>query len=121
MTAKTTHTANLQILDEMNCDPDKLNNFEYFADTLGLWASQYIPEIMAPIARHADELFDVAAVRMLLGKWYDAYTANRKHTRDVFNEIANGGASETDPDYFTSYYKSEVNAYNTALYALIIG
>ena len=121
MTAKTIHTANLQILDEMNCDPDKLNNFEYFADTLGLWASQYIPEIMAPIACHADELFDVAAVRMLLGKWHDAYRGSRQHQRDIFKMVAHGDLEESTPEDFTSYYKSELNAYNTALYALIIG
>jgi len=120
-TSKTyTATANLQILDEMNCDPDKLNNFEDFAETLGLWASQYIPEIQLPIARNAEELFEVASVRILLCKWHDAYKANRQWQRDCFKDIAVDGSGCVTPDSFNSYYKSEQNAYNTALHALII-
>ena len=113
-------TANLQILEEMNCDPDKLNNFEFFADCLALWAAQYVPEIMAPIAKNAEELFDVAAIRILLGKWHDAYHKEREHERSIFSMVARGSLEDATPDVFTSFYKSEKNAYNTALYALII-
>ena len=112
-------TANLKILEDY--DADKQNNFDFFADCLGLWASQYVPEIMAPIAQNAEELFNVAAVRMLLGKWHDAYKGLRQHQRDIFNMVARGDLEESTPEDFTSSYKSELNAYNTALYALIIG
>ena len=110
--------ANLEILNEY--DADKQNNFEYFADVLGLWATQYVPEISMQVARYADELFDVQAVRILLGKWHDAYKKNRQHQRDMFNDIANGNGADVKPEYFDSLYKSDQNAYNTALYALII-
>lgn len=111
-------TANLSILEDY--DADKQNNFENFADVLGLWATQYVPEISCKIAQYADELFDVQAVRILLDKWHDAYKNNRKHQRDIFKMVARGDLEESTPEDFTSYYKSELNAYNTALYALIV-
>ena len=110
-------TANLEILNEY--DADKQNNFDFFADVLGLWAMQYVPEISFKVAQYADELFDVQAVRILLGKWHDAYKANRKWQRDMFKDVANGD-EDVIPESFDSYYKSEQNAYNTALYALIV-
>lgn len=111
-------TANLHILDEY--DADKANNFELFADVLGLWATQYVPEISCTVAKYANELFDVQAIRILLGKWHDAYENNRKHERDIFKMVARGDLEESTPEDFTSYYKSELKAYNTALYALIV-
>ena len=111
--------ANLEILQEY--DADKLNNFELFADKLGLWATQYIPEISLTVAKYADELFDVPAVRILLDKWHISYKMNRKYQLDMFNDIANGNGQDVEPKDFENLYKTEQNAYNTALYALIIG
>ena len=111
-------TANLEILNEY--DADKQNNFDFFADVLGLWATQYVPEISCRVAQHADELFDVQAVRILLGKWHDAYKGDRKWQRECFKDIAVNNSDDVIPDSFNSYYKSELNAYNTALYALIV-
>ena len=112
-------TANLEILNEY--DADKQNNFEYFADSLALWATQYVPEISCKVAQYADELFDVLAVRILLGKWEAAYKLNRKRQRECFADIAIHGRKDVSADDFENLYKSEQNAYNTALYALIIG
>lgn len=111
-------TANLQILDEY--DADKANNFDAFADVLGLWATQYPPEVSCTVARYADELFDVQAVRILLEGWHEAYKNNRKCQRDMFHSVADGVRKDAYPEDFKNLYENEQVAYNQALYELIV-
>ncbi len=111
-------TANLHILDDH--DPDKTNNYAFFVEKLSAWATQYVSEISCPVARFAEDLFEVQAVRVLLDKWYDAYRANKAHQRDAFSGIAFGKTEDATPEELESYYATEQHAYNTALYTLIV-
>lgn len=121
MTTKT--TATLPVLSHPQCDT--YEDFELFADDLAMWCSKWVPEIGVPIMRKAEDLYENAAVCILLGKWRDAYKSERRDVRarlrraamgDEFDHEAEGGEYE----FSKSVFRSDLEHYSQALYALLV-
>ena len=121
MTTKT--TATLPVLNHPQLDT--YEDFELFVDDLALWCSQWVPEISVTIMRKAQSLYENAAVCILLGKWRDAYKSERRDVRarlrraamdDEFNHEAEGGEYE----FSKSVFRSDLEHYSQALYALLV-
>lgn len=114
-------TANLSVLNVNNLEgKERKRNYELFRIRLASWCNQYIMEIAKPIMEHCSELYEDAAIRLLVKKWFDAdvqYVHKRKSYLVQWESKDKYGFEPLDS---YKWAKEERDAYNEALRALLI-
>lgn len=124
MSTKTNkQTANLAILTDKCCDTDE--DFKLFADNLARWCEQWIPEIAVPIMRKAHDLYGNAAIRILLGEWYDLKLKSVRDMHERLLRAANYEELDMESEggkyeFAETVYRREMGSYSDALYALLV-
>lgn len=107
--------ARTRVIDECTVDE---NDYVQFSEDLQLYASKWVPSIQLGIARAARELFENAAVRMLVGEWADMERKDRAAAARAFERA--GKYEDVDAEDFRGIGTCEKSGFDSALYMLLI-